>query len=111
MSQTLPFLISASGPGPGQKGPEWGTSSRQAPDHCFLLSHYNRAQNPKWLEHWGTPRQSTRWTKSSRSGMKPLPSERQQLVEVGVGVVAHPQDSVLLELGRGESGITGRKAT
>lgn len=75
------------------------------------LSYYNRARNPQWLEHWGTPRQSTRWTKSSRSGMKPLPSERQLLVEVAGEGVTHPQDSVLLEEGRGESGIPGRKAT
>lgn len=43
--------------------------------------------------------------------MKPLPSERQLLVEVAGEGVTHPQDSVLLEEGRGESGIPGRKAT
>lgn len=43
--------------------------------------------------------------------MKPLPSERQLFVEVVRAVVAHPKDCVLLEEGRGKSGISGRKAT
>nr|XP_035968471.1 uncharacterized protein LOC118548630 [Halichoerus grypus] len=48
------------------------------------------AQNPKWLEHWGMPRQSPRWTKSSRSGMKPSPSERQMLMGAGRAVGGSP---------------------
>lgn len=43
--------------------------------------------------------------------MKPLPSERQLRVGVAGAVPAHPQDSVLLEEGRGKSGIPGRNAT
>lgn len=110
---SLPDISIGTGTRARAEGPRVGYLIQVSPRSLLpLLSHYNRAQNPKWLEHWGAPRQSTCWTKSSRSGMKPLPSERQLLVEVGVGRwVAHPQDSVLLEEGRGESGIPGRKAT
>lgn len=76
---------------PAQGGAKQGVSCQEgrAKGYVFHLPHptdksschqppslsgaLEGAQNPKRLEHWGTPRQSPRWTKSSRSGMKPLP--------------------------------------
>lgn len=94
------------------EGPREGHLSQASPRSLFPpLPPCNRAQNPKRWEHWGTPRQSPRWTESSRSGMKPLPSERQLPVGVAGAVPAHPQGSVRLEEGRGKAGIPGRNAT
>eukprot|EP00069_Balaena_mysticetus_P016537 bmy_00373T0 len=76
-SQTLPLLTSASGPRPGRKG-QVGHLIQASPKPLLPpLSPYHRAQNPKWLEHWGIPRQTPRWTRSSGSGMKPLPRSGQ----------------------------------
>ncbi|KAF5928764.1 hypothetical protein HPG69_006348 [Diceros bicornis minor] len=61
---------------PRAEGPRAGHLIQASPRSLTLpLSPYNRPQKTKRLEHWGTPRQSPRWTKSSKSGMKPLPSE------------------------------------
>lgn len=81
----------AAGSRPGHKYPGWGFSFRQAPDHCLLHPlPSNRTQNPKRLEHWGTPGQSLPWNKSCRSGMKPLLSERDSRWGVGVGAGLTP---------------------
>lgn len=54
------------------------------------LSPDSRARNPKRLEHWGTPKQSLRWTRSSGSEMTLSPSERQLLAGVGRVVDGSP---------------------
>ena len=63
-----------------------------------------RAWNPKRLEHWGTPRQSLRWTRSSGSEMTLSPSERQLLAGVGRAVDGSPSRLCPARRGSGEVG-------
>lgn len=63
-----------------------------------------RARNPKQLEHWGTPRQSLRWTRSSGSEMTLSPSERQLLAGVGRAVDGSPSRLCPARRGSGEVG-------